>query len=437
MRHSPCIEVAMSVQSVNDSTDTPLTFDAPTLDELAVSFATAARLTFPATAHLGFCFVSLTLEYAANATGARECILVLRDSGDVEKQRTASRELTCPATGACCLQVTDLLLDLEAGDYLEATARQESGGALNVSGTLQLIRLDMASRQFRGGFDNGGSTIANNTSVTTTPQTPTVDDLSALIAPASTNKKWNLPAGYSMIACLGCEFAANASHSRSFFPTVYTSGAVVKTRNYSQRRASPAGVSKVAATLSLHTTAAGDYIDAGVHQNSGVALTLSSGYIRLVLLKCVTAFLGGASTPATTTSGVEDLWATRSGVWSATSDTIGAQLRADATDTTLTLPSPGKYILIANAGWSNNANGYREFTIYHRRSDGGLARQSRVRIAPTTSLNSVSCYAPQVLICPDVLEGDYLQIGTLQTSGGSLSSSPGLTNAGITILKII
>jgi hypothetical protein len=114
-------------QSVNSGTLTALNFDSEDFDVGAMhdNVTNNTRVTIPASNN-GIYLVMGAATFAANATGNRQ--LVLRKNGT-----TDMRSVTLPNTGATAQQMqVAAVLALVATDYIELTAGQDTGGALNV-----------------------------------------------------------------------------------------------------------------------------------------------------------------------------------------------------------------------------------------------------------------------------------------------------------------
>lgn len=118
-----------SAQSLANNTTVPIAFDTTVVNANGVwASGNASRFTVPAGKGGVWLFTGWII-YAANGTGVRQCNL--RKNGSTTFARvtlppiTAASEITVPANA--------FLQRLVAGDYVELTAFQTSGGALNAS----------------------------------------------------------------------------------------------------------------------------------------------------------------------------------------------------------------------------------------------------------------------------------------------------------------
>jgi hypothetical protein len=113
--------------SLTNATDTAITFNTANNDAYAMwSASTPTRLTCVVPGRYQF---TGFVRFAANATGLR-AIWVQRAGTQI-----LGRQTTLAASGsiATYMTVTTATMDFAQGDYVELYARQESGGALNVT----------------------------------------------------------------------------------------------------------------------------------------------------------------------------------------------------------------------------------------------------------------------------------------------------------------
>lgn len=117
-----------ATQSLTNGADTALAFNTEATDSAALhdTATNNSRLTVPS-GQAGFWLFVAYCEFAANATGQRK--LAIRVDGATVFAGVA---VDAAASGVTRLAVTALLA-LTAGQYAEAVASQNSGGALNVS----------------------------------------------------------------------------------------------------------------------------------------------------------------------------------------------------------------------------------------------------------------------------------------------------------------
>lgn len=120
-----------AVQSIPDTTATLVTFDSETWDVGAMHSTTVNtdRLTAPI-GGAGLYLCAANLAFAANATGRRTLQIRKNDVAIC-----ASKQLSGDATFTSLLNAS-CMVNLSEGDYVNMTAQQVSGGALNtVAGT--------------------------------------------------------------------------------------------------------------------------------------------------------------------------------------------------------------------------------------------------------------------------------------------------------------
>ena len=115
-----------ATQSITTSTETSLTFDQESFDtdSLHDNATNNSRLTASVT---GKWIVNGTVQFAANNTGYRQA-KILKNGTTVYAHE---RSLTNTAGDDSMVSLTDIV-DLAAGDYVELTVFQNSGGGLNV-----------------------------------------------------------------------------------------------------------------------------------------------------------------------------------------------------------------------------------------------------------------------------------------------------------------
>lgn len=117
---------ATTAQSIPNATLTPIQFNAEDFDSDALhdNATNNTRLTIPA-GYAGKWVVLGFIQYAANATGRRQAYVM--------KNGASAAYYSVPAYtgGGSTVVFVDTVLNLAAADYLELSAYQESGGALN------------------------------------------------------------------------------------------------------------------------------------------------------------------------------------------------------------------------------------------------------------------------------------------------------------------
>jgi hypothetical protein len=113
--------------SITNNTVTALTFDSERWDngDLHSTSANTSRLTAPIT---GLYEIGGCVRIAANATGIRSAMIRLNGTTDI-----ASITEPTPSAGAASDFNPSTPYQLAAGDYVELTVYQNSGGALNVT----------------------------------------------------------------------------------------------------------------------------------------------------------------------------------------------------------------------------------------------------------------------------------------------------------------
>lgn len=116
-------------QSIPNATFTALTFNTEDFDiwDLHESVTHPTRLTIPTTLP-GIWIVRANVTFAANATGTRAIELRLNGS----TVTAGPNGVFALASGTTAIQVVTSF-NLSAGDYIEALAYQDSGGALNAT----------------------------------------------------------------------------------------------------------------------------------------------------------------------------------------------------------------------------------------------------------------------------------------------------------------
>jgi hypothetical protein len=116
-----------AVQSINNTTVTPLTWDQESFDTdtLHSTSVNTSRITAAAT---GKYLVTAAVTFAANATGYRQVKIVKNGVTDY----AIATALNLGAADTPGVTVSDIV-DLAASDYVEIAVAQNSGGALNVA----------------------------------------------------------------------------------------------------------------------------------------------------------------------------------------------------------------------------------------------------------------------------------------------------------------
>jgi hypothetical protein len=113
-------------QSIANSTDVQITFETETFDTNGLHSTSTNPSRFTAV-KAGYYQVSVTVDWAVNATGIRE--VSIRKNGS-----TVSGNVTQAVTTATrpTRQTHSDIVSLAVGDYIEANVVQTSGGALNI-----------------------------------------------------------------------------------------------------------------------------------------------------------------------------------------------------------------------------------------------------------------------------------------------------------------
>lgn len=116
-------------QSINNATDTVLTFDSEEFDSDAYhsTSSNTSRITIP-TGLGGKYLVGCKVEFAGNATPAR-FVRFLKNGASVRASMVTEPSPTAATTADL---MAETILDLAAGDYVEVLVFQNSGGPLNV-----------------------------------------------------------------------------------------------------------------------------------------------------------------------------------------------------------------------------------------------------------------------------------------------------------------
>ena len=124
-------------QSINNSTDTALTWDTEDFDtdSFHSTSTNTSRFTIPS-GKAGKYLLSGTLWWEANANGLRA--IKMYKNGSLIHQ-TVLLSGTNDGTGT----PVSFVFDLAVADYLEVFVRQSSGGALNALGGIQLTRMQL------------------------------------------------------------------------------------------------------------------------------------------------------------------------------------------------------------------------------------------------------------------------------------------------------
>lgn len=115
-----------SAQSISNSSETAINLDSERYDygSFHDTVTNNTRLTAPVA---GIYHISGSLQYAVNGTGVRVVYIRLNGTTDIAAQ-------TAPSSSASSIGMSlDTLYYLNAGDYVELTAYQTSGGNLNVN----------------------------------------------------------------------------------------------------------------------------------------------------------------------------------------------------------------------------------------------------------------------------------------------------------------
>lgn len=120
-----------AVQSINNTTTTTLTFNSETYDVGAMHSTSSdtSRVTVPTAGDGLYLIVGQTM-WEANGTGVRRLSLIKNGATALAESDQASASAT-----RLTAQDAVTIVNLVAGDYVEVTVFQESGGALNAGDT--------------------------------------------------------------------------------------------------------------------------------------------------------------------------------------------------------------------------------------------------------------------------------------------------------------
>jgi hypothetical protein len=118
-----------SAQSINNTTDTIVTYDAEEFDTdgFHSGSVNTGRMTIPAGKGGKYLLIANTI-FAANATGARSTNFMKNGTS-----AGAFQQLNNAGASTSTIFSMSAILDLVAGDYVEVNAYQASGGALNIN----------------------------------------------------------------------------------------------------------------------------------------------------------------------------------------------------------------------------------------------------------------------------------------------------------------
>lgn len=131
-----------SAQSLADSSDVALTWDVEDADVYAMH-STSSNTDRIVAVVPGLYMVTAGCIFAANATGYRELRIYKTLSGGGTTQLRAERVINNGATDETRVS-TSVLVELAVGDYLQAIARQTSGGALNTANSNTIHGFEVA-----------------------------------------------------------------------------------------------------------------------------------------------------------------------------------------------------------------------------------------------------------------------------------------------------
>lgn len=120
-----CVVTSSVVQNLTTSTQTPLTFDTEATDSDAMHSTVSATSRLTAITP-GWYLLTGTVTFAANATGDRFVSFLI--NGATELARVDQMTVTTASRGPSL--TTSTVLFLNAGDYVELTAWQNSGATL-------------------------------------------------------------------------------------------------------------------------------------------------------------------------------------------------------------------------------------------------------------------------------------------------------------------
>lgn len=129
-----CRLTKSTTQSIANNTTTSVTFDTEAFDDGGMHSTTTntSRVTIP-TGGDGTYLVGAHVEFAANATGHRTLLITVNGTSTQTTVRENSVSGTLETRLAC-----SSLVQLVAGDYVEARVVQTSGGSLNVAASCNL-----------------------------------------------------------------------------------------------------------------------------------------------------------------------------------------------------------------------------------------------------------------------------------------------------------
>lgn len=259
-------------QSIPDATNTVIVFDTANFDTHAAYSTSTGRFTAPVA---GIYKVHAAARFATNGTGERLIYLRVNGSASVTE---LEQDL---ANGSFPIRINGAMdVKLNAGDYVEILAYQNSGGALNVEGSADPFTYLNISRVSGPALPVAGETVACFAHAVST-MTTLVDTVFTKInfttvdfdthgAFSTANDRYTAPMSgiYEVISQVRLDGGSTANETQS---SIYKNG-VEFIRTNKQVAAAGDGI----IVQGLLNLVAGDYIEIFVQSNAGANRTTSS-----------------------------------------------------------------------------------------------------------------------------------------------------------------
>lgn len=239
--------------------------------------------------------------FGANATGHRELQFIKNNTTGYTGQRLGAGS----SVNSLILEAL-AVIDLAAGDFLEVSAMQSSGGNLDaLDGSFTIIKLD-SGRVGTGigarASKSGVQTISTGTWTAITFNGTDFFDTNGFHDPSSNNSRMTIPTGLSGKYIVSFDVLFDgASSTGSRYLTLYKNGS---NESYNYRRPGESLDNGLARTLVLDLISS-DFIEVYVHQDSGGDLNIdgaSFSIARLDSLPPITQGQWQTYTPALTAS---------------------------------------------------------------------------------------------------------------------------------------
>lgn len=247
------------------------TFDTDVFHDTGVN---PERVTIPAGLAGKYLILGFTY-WAANATGVRYISITKNGTRQGDYPLDAVNTVNSPNTQT-------EVMELVAGDYIGLQVHQTSGGNLDVSGRLTLIKLD-AGRVGTGigaRVTNSGNVSGTDATYTSMTFDTEVFDTDGFHSTSSNTSRFTIPAGLGgtylvqgtiqwVANATGVRFAAIAKNGTNDTP----SGPLTPSSSFSNRLP----------TYAVLQLVAGDYVEVKGYQNSGGALNMESGSVFSIM----------------------------------------------------------------------------------------------------------------------------------------------------------